>query len=88
MINVPVHKSDDYDDEFIYDVDIFDKNGDYICLSANESTADELIKIINGHHELIKALKDMVEIVGSNFCSNKDTKSAYRNARELLERLK
>lgn len=62
MINVPVHKSDDYDDEFI--------------------------KIINGHHDLIKALKDMVEIVGSNFCSNKDTKSAYRNARELLEQLR
>ena len=39
MIKTPVSKSNDYDDEFIYDVDLFDSDGDYICLSANESVA-------------------------------------------------
>ena len=47
MIKTPVSKSNEYDDEFIYDVDLFDSDGDYICLSANESVADELTKIIS-----------------------------------------
>jgi len=88
MIKAPIHKSDDYDDEFIYVVDLFDKDGDYVCLSANESTADELIKIVNNHAELIKSLHDMVEIVGSNFCASMEVKRKYKIARDLLEQIK
>ena len=88
MIKTPISKSTDYDDEFIYDVDLFDKNGDYVCLSANESTADELVKVVNAHDELVKSLRDMVEIVGSNFCQNIEIKRKYKIARELLEKLK
>ena len=88
MIKTPVSKSNEYDDEFVYDVDLFDSDGDYICLSANESVADELIKIINNHYQLIKSLSDMIEIVGSNFCQNMEIKHKYKEARELLEKCK
>lgn len=88
MIKTPISKSTDYDDEFIYDVDLFDKDGDYVCLSANESTADELVKMVNSYSELVKSLRDMVEIVGSNFCQNMEIKRKYKIARELLEKLK
>ena len=33
-------------------------------------------------------LRDMVEIVGANFCSNQDVKRKYKIARELLEQNK
>lgn len=88
MINTPVSKSVDYDNEFIYDVDLFDADGNYICLSASESVADELTKIINNHYRLIKSLSDMVEVVGGNFCQNVEIKSKYKDARELLEKCK
>ena len=35
-----------------------------------------------------KSLRDMVEIVGANFCSNQDVKRKYKIARELLEQNK
>ena len=88
MIKTPVSKSADYDDEFIYDVDLFDADGNYICLSASEFVADELTKIINNHYQLIKSLSDMVEIVGGNFCQNIEIKRKYKEARELLEKCK
>lgn len=88
MIKTPISKSTDYDDEFIYDVDLFDKDGDYVCMSANESAADELVKMVNSYSELVKSLRDMVEIVGSNFCQNMGIKRKYKIARELLEKLK
>ena len=37
---------------------------------------------------LLKSLRDMVEIVGANFCSSQDVKRKYKIARELLERCK
>ena len=86
MIKTPVSKSADYDDEFIYDVDLFDADGNYICLSASEFFADELTKIINNHYQLIKALSDMVEIVGGNFCQNMEIKRKYKEASQLLEK--
>lgn len=45
-------------------------------------------KRINMHDELVKSLRDMVEIVGSNFCQNMEIKRKYKTARELLERCK
>lgn len=34
---------------------------------------------------ILQSLRDMVEIVGANFCSNQDVKRKYKIARELLE---
>lgn len=38
--------------------------------------------------EILQSLRDMVEIVGANFCSNQDIKRKYKIARELLEQNK
>ena len=38
--------------------------------------------------EILQSLRDMVEIVGANFCSNQDVKRKYKIARELLEKCK
>ena len=38
--------------------------------------------------DLLQSLRDMVEIVGANFCSNQDVKRKYKIARELLEQNK
>ena len=38
--------------------------------------------------ELLQSLRDMVEIVGANFCSSQDVKRKYKIARELLEQNK
>ena len=38
--------------------------------------------------EILQSLRDMVEIVGANFCSNQDVKRKYKIARELLEQNK
>ena len=37
---------------------------------------------------ILQSLRDMVEIVGANFCSNQDVKRKYKIARELLEQNK
>ena len=37
---------------------------------------------------LLQSLRDMVEIVGSNFCSNQYVKRKYKIAREILEQNK
>ena len=38
--------------------------------------------------DLLQSLRDMVEIVGANFCSSQDVKRKYKIARELLEQNK
>ena len=38
--------------------------------------------------DLLQSLRDMVEIVGANFCSNQAVKHKYKIARELLEQNK
>ena len=38
--------------------------------------------------DLLQSLRDMVEIVGANFCSSQDVKLKYKIARELLEQNK
>ena len=38
--------------------------------------------------DLLQSLRDMVEIVGANFCSNQAVKQKYKIARELLEQNK
>ena len=40
------------------------------------------------NNAVLQSLRDMVEIVGANFCSNQDVKRKYKIARELLEQNK
>ena len=37
---------------------------------------------------LLQSLRDMIEIVGANFCSSQEVKRKYKIARELLEQNK
>ena len=67
---------------------ICDSNGDIIAYDVNANTGGEVVKRINAHDELVKSLRDIVEIVGSNFCSNIETKRKYKQARKLLEKCK
>ncbi len=90
MINTPVHVSDyglDDDENVIYEKFVFDKNGDFVCEADSPQLALEISKRINFHYELIKSLRDMVEIVGSNFCSNQEIKQKYRKAFKLINDL-
>ena len=88
MINTPVGRSNDADSQFIYSQDIFDADGSHICEAIDDEMTDKLIEIINSHRDLYSSLKDMVEIVGSNFCQNMEIKRKYKEARILLEKLK
>ena len=85
MIKTPVGRSNDADSQFIYSQDIFDADGSHICEAIDDEMTDKLIEIINSHQDLYSSLKDMVEIVGSNFCQNMEIKRKYKIARELLE---
>ena len=67
---------------------IFDSDGRQVGAYIPEEQGDELAKRINLHDELVKSLKDMVEIVGGNFCQNMEIKRKYKEARELLEKCK
>lgn len=88
MIKMPVGRSNDADSHFIYSQDIFDADGSHICEAIDDEMTDKLIEIINSHHDLYSNLKDMVEIVGSNFCQNMEIRRKYKEARILLEKLK
>ena len=66
-----------------------DKTGPYVkdqlwfaWQAAKAQAVPELSK------EILQSLRDMVEIVGSNFCSNQDVKRKYKIARDLLEQNK
>ena len=90
MINTPVHVSDDGlddDDNVIYESYVFDQNGDLVCEADSPEFAIEIVKRINLHDELVKSLREMVEIVGSNFCSNQEIKQKYRKAFDLINDL-
>ena len=88
MIKMPVGRSNDTDSKFIYSQDIFDADGAHICEAIDDEMTDKLIEIINSNSDLYSSLKDMVEIVGSNFCQNMEIKRKYKIARNLLEKLK
>jgi hypothetical protein len=78
MIKTPVTRHDVFTSSFV------DKFGSFL----DDNEIDDAAKRINMHDELVKSLRDMVEIVGSNFCSNMETKCKYKQARELLEKFK
>lgn len=80
-INTPVKYSENIDS-------VFDCNGEFVCAIFNsKNKADEIVNRINLHDELVKSLRDMVEIVGSNFCSNQEIKQKYRSAFNLINDL-
>ncbi len=74
MIKTPVF-SDGYE--------IFDKNGHSI-ISGDEMEANEAVKRINTHDELVSMLKDIALFDGGSEC----IKSKIARARELLEKCK
>ena len=67
---------------------VYGNDGRYLFDVTEKSLANEVVKRINMHDELVSALRDMVEIVGGNFCQNMEVKRKYKIARELLERCK
>ena len=90
MIKTPVHASTDgldFDDNVIYEKYVFDENGDFVCESDSPEFALEIVKRINLHDELVKSLREMVEIIGANFCSNQEIKQKYRAAFNLINDL-
>lgn len=89
MIKTPVLRGIESSFEDTWNTcDIIDLDKTFIAQAADYETADELVNIINHQEALIKSLRDMVEIVGSNFCSSVEVKRKYKIARELLETLK
>lgn len=74
-----------------YDEELQGVYGDdcrYLFDVSERKLGEEVVKRINMHDELVSALRDMVEIVGGNFCQNMEIKRKYKIARELLERCK
>ena len=68
---------------------IIDADGNVIACDVDyKGGGQEIVKRINLHGELVKSLREMVEIVGANFCSNQDVKRKYKIARDLLEQNK
>ena len=87
MINTPV-SYDDSENVFYPYPQVEDANGSFIFECKDKHVAQEIVKRINSHDELVKLLRDMVEIVGGNFCQNMEIKHKYKEARELLEKCK
>lgn len=75
----------EYDERF---GNLSDSSGENIGYDLHDDYADEVVQSINNHNALVQSLRDMVEIVGANFCSNQDVKRKYKIARELLEQNK
>ena len=58
-------------------------------MSMHKMPLTELERVgLTNHEALLQSLRDMVEIVGANFCSNQAVKQKYKIARELLEQNK
>ena len=74
-----------YDERF---GDLSDSSGESIGYDLHQDYAREIVQSINNHDALLQSLRDMVEIVGANFCSSQDVKRKYKIARELLEQNK
>lgn len=87
MIKTPV-SYDDSENVFYPYPQVEDANGSFIFECKDKQVAQEIVKRINMHDDLIKSLLDMVEIVGGNFCQNMEIKRKYKEARELLEKCK
>ena len=66
--------------------------GDYESILTNVAwvawRAAKAQAVPKANKDLLQSLRDMVEIVGANFCSNQAVKHKYKIARELLEQNK
>lgn len=66
--------------------------GDYESILTNVAwlawQAAKAQAVPEDNKNLLQSLRDMVEIVGANFCSNQAVKQKYKIARELLEQNK
>ena len=78
MINTPIKRHETFTSSFC------DKYGRFL----DDDRLNEVVIIVNNHNALLQSLRDMVEIVGANFCSSQDVKRKYKIARELLEQNK
>ena len=78
MINTPIKRHETFTSSFC------DKYGRFL----DDDRLNEAVIIVNNHNTLVQSLRDMVEIVGANFCSSQDVKLKYKIARELLEQNK
>lgn len=87
MIKTPVSYSESVTVFYPYP-QVDDADGEFLFEVKDKEAAKEIVKRINMNDELVKSLRDMVEIVGSNFCQNMEIKRKYKVARELLERCK
>ena len=67
---------------------IIDADGNVIAYDVDyKGGGQEIVKRINLHGELVKSLREMVEIVVANFCSNQEIKQKYRSAFNLINDL-
>ena len=88
MIKTPVHASTEIDneDDIIYTGEIYDDNGNSICV-AEIDLVDEIVKRINLHGSLVEALKYSVDFMEDRVATKYDL-NKVSEFRKLLEQCK
>ena len=88
MIKTPVHASTEIDneDDIIYTGEIYDDNGNSICV-AEIDLVDEIVKRINLHGSLVEALKYSVDFMEDRVATKYDLNKVSK-FRKLLEQCK
>jgi hypothetical protein len=87
MIKTPV-SYDDSENVFYPSPQVEDADGSFIFECKDKQVAQEIVKRINMHDDLVKSLQFLTGIVGGNFCQDMVIKRKYKEARELLEKCK
>ena len=88
MMMTPVHAATELDDEddIIYTGEIYDDNGNSICV-AEIDLVDEIVKRINLHGSLVEALKYSVDFMEDRAATKYDL-NKVSEFRKLLEQCK
>ena len=88
MINTPVHVSTELDDDdnTVQTGEIYDDNGNSICV-AEIDLVDEIVKRINLHGSLVEALKYSVDFMEDRAATKYDL-NKVSEFRKLLEQCK
>ncbi len=86
MIKIPVYAATELDDEddIIYTGEIYDDNGNAICV-AEIDLVDEIVKRINLHDKLAEALKSSTYALKQQYGNDSDF---VKKIDELLEQSK